>query len=242
MCEPQDRDRVTRKRNLYVAIDRGSRFVHLAVTDDETTASAVAFLEEALTALPFRVTQVLTDRSSGFTAEGFENACWLHGVEHRTTRPHDRHGRALQRPGAARGAGQRSPATGISRPSWPASTWPIAAAGSVCSKGARPTGGCASAWRRNPSWPTRSPRRPTRTLSPMRPGSLRPPRRFRIQTAARHHTILCMPLALASARRPVLSPRRRNGQRTKRDLRNLRDLQDRPARSQEKSAACWGIV
>jgi hypothetical protein len=40
----QDRDRLTRKRYLYVAIDRASRYVHLAVKDDETAASAVAFL------------------------------------------------------------------------------------------------------------------------------------------------------------------------------------------------------
>jgi transposase len=33
----------SRKRYLYVAIDRASRFVHLAVKDDETAASAVAF-------------------------------------------------------------------------------------------------------------------------------------------------------------------------------------------------------
>src|SRR3954469_5201134 len=55
----QDRDRVARKRYLYVAIDRASRSVHLAVKDDETAASAVAFLEEALAALPFRVTHLL---------------------------------------------------------------------------------------------------------------------------------------------------------------------------------------
>ncbi|ACL62827.1 IS481 family transposase [Methylobacterium nodulans] len=84
----QDRDGVTRKRSLYVAIDRASRFVHLAVKDDEMAASAIAFLEEALAALPFRVTQVLTDRGSCFTADEFETACRRHGVEHRTTRPY----------------------------------------------------------------------------------------------------------------------------------------------------------
>ena len=45
-----DRDGVSRKRFLYVAIDRASRFVHLAVKDDETERSAVAFLKEALRA------------------------------------------------------------------------------------------------------------------------------------------------------------------------------------------------
>jgi transposase InsO family protein len=77
-----------RKRFLFVAIDRRSRSVHLAVKDDETEASAKAFLEEALAAFPFRVTRVLTDRGSCFTAEGFEKACRKLGVEHRKTRPY----------------------------------------------------------------------------------------------------------------------------------------------------------
>ena len=84
----QDRDGVMRKRYLYVAIDRASRYVHLAVKDNETSASAVAFLKEALAALPFRVTHVLTDRGSCFTADGFEQACEQHGVMHRKTRPY----------------------------------------------------------------------------------------------------------------------------------------------------------
>jgi hypothetical protein len=36
-----------RKRYLYVAIDRCSRSVHLAVKDNETEKSAIAFLREA---------------------------------------------------------------------------------------------------------------------------------------------------------------------------------------------------
>ena len=58
----RDRDGTSRKRFLYVTIDRATRYVHLAVKDDETTASAVAFLDEALAALPFRATHMLTDR------------------------------------------------------------------------------------------------------------------------------------------------------------------------------------
>ncbi len=77
-----------RKRFLFVAIDRRSRSVHLAVKDDETEASATAFLEEALAAFPFRVTRVLTDRGSCFTADGFEKACREFGVAHRKTRPY----------------------------------------------------------------------------------------------------------------------------------------------------------
>ncbi len=86
-------DGQSRKRYLYVAIDRASRFVHLAVKDDETERSAVAFLKEAVQAFPFQafpfqVTHVLTDRGSCFTADGFEAACRTLGVEHRTTRPY----------------------------------------------------------------------------------------------------------------------------------------------------------
>jgi hypothetical protein len=77
-----------RKRYLFVAIDRRSRLVHLAVKDDETEASAKAFLEEALAAFPFRVTHVLTDRGSCFTAGGFERARRELGIEHRKTRPY----------------------------------------------------------------------------------------------------------------------------------------------------------
>src|SRR3712207_4311671 len=68
-------DGESRKRYLFVAIDRACRFVHLTVKDDETTASAVAFLTEAVVAFPFQVTHVLTDRGSCFTADGFEAAC-----------------------------------------------------------------------------------------------------------------------------------------------------------------------
>jgi transposase InsO family protein len=81
-------DGQSRKRYLSVAIDRASRFVHLAVKDDETERSAVAFLKEAVRAFPFQVTHVLTDRGSCFTADGFEAACQTLGVEHRKTRPY----------------------------------------------------------------------------------------------------------------------------------------------------------
>ncbi len=84
----RDKGGATRKRYLFVAIDRCSRFVHLAVKDDETAASAVAFLHEALPAFPFKLTHVLTDRGSCFVADAFEAACRGLNVEHRTTRPY----------------------------------------------------------------------------------------------------------------------------------------------------------
>src|SRR3569832_601580 len=48
----QTADGERRKRYLYDAIDRRSRSVHLAVKDDETEASAIAFLREAAAAFP----------------------------------------------------------------------------------------------------------------------------------------------------------------------------------------------
>ena len=84
----RDCEGTTRKRYLYVAIGRAFRYVHLAVMDDETTALAAAFLTDALDAFPFRVTHVLTDRGSCFTADAFEAACERHGVQHRKTRPY----------------------------------------------------------------------------------------------------------------------------------------------------------
>src|SRR3954454_6916872 len=102
-------DGQSRKRYLYVAIDRASRFVHLAVKDDETERSAVAFLKEAVQASPFKVTHVLPSRGSCFTADGFERACEAlgRGASQDTAlhASHERHGGALQWAGAARGAG-----------------------------------------------------------------------------------------------------------------------------------------
>jgi transposase InsO family protein len=83
----RNRDGITPKRSLYVAIDRCSRWVHLAVKNNKTTASATAFLKRR--SGPFLpVTHVLTDRGSCFVADAFEAACRRLKVEHRTTRPY----------------------------------------------------------------------------------------------------------------------------------------------------------
>jgi transposase InsO family protein len=75
-----------RKRYLYVAIDRRSRSVHLAVKDDETEKSAIAFLREAAAAFPFRLTHVLTDNGSCFTP-AFAKVCAELGAQYRHTKP-----------------------------------------------------------------------------------------------------------------------------------------------------------
>jgi transposase len=78
----QTADFQRRKRYLFVAIDRCSRSVHLAVKDDTTTKSAVAFLHEAAAAFPFRITHVLTDNGSCFSPT-FEKACTELGARYR---------------------------------------------------------------------------------------------------------------------------------------------------------------
>ena len=75
-----------RKRYLYVAIDRCSRSVHLAVKDDETEQSAIAFLREAAAAFPFRLTHVVTDNGSCFTPV-FAKVCAELGAQYRHTNP-----------------------------------------------------------------------------------------------------------------------------------------------------------
>jgi transposase InsO family protein len=62
--------------------------VHLAVKDDELTSGAIAFLKGAIGAFSFKVTHVLTDRGSCFTADGFDEACRRLKVQHRKTKPY----------------------------------------------------------------------------------------------------------------------------------------------------------
>jgi transposase InsO family protein len=82
----QTADGERRKRFLYVAIDRRSRSVHLAVKDDETEQTAITFLREAAAAFPFRLTHVLTDNGACFTP-AFAKACAELGAQYRHTRP-----------------------------------------------------------------------------------------------------------------------------------------------------------
>ena len=129
----------SRKRYLYVAIDRASRFVHLAVKDDETERSAVAVLKEAVQAFPFQVTHqvthVLTDRGSCFTADGFEAACqslgWSIARRGPTRRAPMAWWSASTDASSARCWASRWPATATWRPCCRASIGPIMPGASV---------------------------------------------------------------------------------------------------------------
>ena len=160
-----------RKRYLFVAIDRRSRSVHLAVKDDETEASARAFLEEALARLPVpgharadRPRLLLHRR--GLRAG---SAARL-GVEHRKTRPYTprTNGMASASTAAssARCSASRSPATATSSGCWSASTRPTTPAGSASWTAARPRRSSASGLAQRPE--PRQPRLPAaaRSLRP----------------------------------------------------------------------------
>lgn len=87
------------RRYLFVAIDRATRWVYVALKRDRTARSARAFLNAVVQAAPFRIQTCLSDNGSEFTdrflsqqnkASGqhaFDQACTQHGIEHRLIPP-----------------------------------------------------------------------------------------------------------------------------------------------------------
>jgi transposase InsO family protein len=76
---------------LHVAIDDASRVAYAALMPDETAASAVAFLEQALAflrALGIEVEAVMTDNAFCYTQRTYAEALAAHGLRHRRTRPY----------------------------------------------------------------------------------------------------------------------------------------------------------
>jgi len=96
---PKMPDEETRKY-LFVAIDRASRWVHLAIYDDKSATSAAHFVQEVVKKSPFTISKILTDNGKEFTdrytAKGereptgehiFDKACKTYAIEHRLTKP-----------------------------------------------------------------------------------------------------------------------------------------------------------
>lgn len=89
-----------RRRYLFVAIDRATRWVHLAVFPDKTAKSAQCFLDNVVAKAPFYIKKLLTDNGKEFTDRYipngereptgnhvFDQTCTQHGIEHRLTKP-----------------------------------------------------------------------------------------------------------------------------------------------------------
>jgi len=89
-----------KRRYLFVAIDRATRWVHVAIMPDKSAASARRFLNALHKACPIRITHILTDNGKEFTDRlfasrerepsgnhEFDQLCDALGIEHRLTRP-----------------------------------------------------------------------------------------------------------------------------------------------------------
>ena len=84
---------------LFVAIDRATRWVYVAIKKDRTGRSAKAFLNAVIQAAPFRIQKCLTDNGSEFTdrflnrhrrpsgEHVFDQACTQASIEHRLCPP-----------------------------------------------------------------------------------------------------------------------------------------------------------
>ena len=90
----------TRRRYLFVAIDRATRWVFVAIKADKTAASARSFLKALHKACPIKIVKLLTDNGKEFTdrlfasrerepsgEHEFDRLCQDLGIEHRLTRP-----------------------------------------------------------------------------------------------------------------------------------------------------------
>jgi len=90
----------SRRKYLFVGIDRATRWVYLEILSDKGARSARGFLKRLIKAAPFRIEKVLTDNGKEFTdrfcATGerkptgrhlFDQVCQENGIEHRLIRP-----------------------------------------------------------------------------------------------------------------------------------------------------------
>lgn len=88
------------RRYLFVAIDRATRWVFIAIKSNKTAASARSFLNALHKACPIKITRLLTDNGKEFTdrlfasrerqpsgRHEFDLLCKALEIEHRLTRP-----------------------------------------------------------------------------------------------------------------------------------------------------------
>jgi transposase InsO family protein len=90
---------------MFLAIDRVSKFTHVAFLDANTKANDAAFLREVVQVFPYRIHTVLTDNGMAFAdlpknrgrhaameaifgGHIFDRVCDQHSIEHRLTKPY----------------------------------------------------------------------------------------------------------------------------------------------------------
>ncbi len=90
---------------LFLAIDRVSKFAHVAFFDADTKLNGAAFLRQVVAAFPYQIYTVLTDNGMAFAdlprnrgrhpgieaifgGHIFDRVCREHGITHKLTRPY----------------------------------------------------------------------------------------------------------------------------------------------------------
>ena len=90
---------------MFLAIDRVSKFTHVAFMDANTKSNGAVFLREVVAAFPYRLHTVLTDNGMAFAdlpknrgrypeieaifgGHIFDRVCDQHGIRHRLTKPY----------------------------------------------------------------------------------------------------------------------------------------------------------
>jgi transposase InsO family protein len=90
---------------MFLAIDRVSKFVHVAFFDANTKLNGAAFLRQVVAAFPYKLHTVLTDNGMAFAdlprnrgrhpeieaifgGHIFDRVCREHGITHKLTRPY----------------------------------------------------------------------------------------------------------------------------------------------------------
>jgi transposase InsO family protein len=90
---------------MFLAIDRVSKFVHVAFLDANTKLNGAAFLREVVQVFPYRIHTVLTDNGMAFAdlpknrgrypeieaifgGHIFDRVCQEHGITHKLTKPY----------------------------------------------------------------------------------------------------------------------------------------------------------
>ena len=91
------------KLHMFLAIDRVSKFTHVAFYDAATKMNGAAFLREVIAVFPYAIHTVLTDTGMAFAdlpknrtgpsrrwlgPHIFDRVCREHGIEHRLTKPY----------------------------------------------------------------------------------------------------------------------------------------------------------
>jgi len=90
----------SRRRYLFVAIDRATHWVYLEILPSKSADHAAGFLRRLLKKVPFRITTILTDNGKEFTdrfssagertptgAHTFDKTCQAADIEHRLIQP-----------------------------------------------------------------------------------------------------------------------------------------------------------